>query len=48
MARAGKTRGGYRGMVGTPEGKTVLGILDVHGRIILQRILNLFGGRGLE
>ena len=48
MAREGKTRGGYRGVVGTLGGNRVLGILDVHGSIILKRILNLFGGRGLE
>jgi len=39
-----KTSGGYRGMEGTPEGKRVLGILDIHGSIILKQILNLFGG----
>jgi hypothetical protein len=35
VARAVKTRGGNRGMVGTPEGEKVLGMLNVRESKIL-------------
>jgi hypothetical protein len=42
----GERKGGYRVLVGKPEGKTALGIPGADGRIILRWIFRKWDGEG--